>query len=379
MSRKQQPVDPKSAGGDGALKQSKLSKFGHGWQRLGSSLQHNKILLRTVMLVLPLAVLFLTFSSGAYNHYEYNRNQMLTVSNIGQQLTFSKSGAAMTLGQQYRNGDTLVVPIQFTNPDSVSLSAKEYNVLLKGVNGHSINVKSGKVVLYGSTGLGAIILKGSFEAYPMQVILNNQRSISTNTNDGNTDASSGTGRILIDGRAKRVDGDAVSFTVNPKANNVKSFKNLDFNSSNVLFYRLVRGNQQLADLNNQLDSLDKSDAKTNVSITEYKQRLAVLNKALGKASDDMSVPNDNDDNGTNDSSDASSSSDTGATDSSNDVANTTAQRVSTITTLTSLQGTLDQNKQQRDALQKNVKDTKSLINSMDSISQVSSNFSILNK
>ena len=274
---------------------SSLDKFNDKIHNLRSWLTHNTLILRTVKLGIAflMVVAGLTLGFVRINHTNYER--AMHVSTTSTSLNFSKSGQEIKLRQVYRNGDLTVIPLKYTNSDSVSLNAKKYMVFIKNV-GHgrlpNINVS---LASFGTSGIIAIVLRGNLPKHPLQIVVRNDAKLTSNSTDTDTDiddgattvTDSGDGQIMLDGRAVDIDYDAISFTVNPKASNVKIGDKISEKMSMSDLYYYAYGKSQL-DRNIVLQKKLKGQITVQENnVSEYANRLVRVNLAMGRDGQDL--------------------------------------------------------------------------------------------
>lgn len=274
---------------------SSLDKFNDAIHNLRSWLMHNTLILRTVKLGIAflMVVAGLTLGFLRINHTNYER--AMRVSTSSAVLNFSKSGQEIKLRQVYRKGDLTIIPLKYTNSDSVSLNAKKYMVFVKNVgNGRLPNINV-SLASFGTSGIIAVVLRGNLPKHPLQIVVRNDAKLTssssdTDTNDDNgatTVTNNGDGQIMLDGRAVDIDYDAISFTVNPKAANVKIGDKISEKMSMSDLYYYAYGKSQL-DSNTALQKKLKGQITVQENnVSEYADRLARVNVAMGRDGQDL--------------------------------------------------------------------------------------------
>ena len=275
---------------------SSLGKFNDAIRNLRSWLMHNTLILRTIKLGIAflMVVAGLTLGFLRINHTNYER--AMRVSTTSAALNFSKSGQEIKLRQVYRNGNLTVIPLKYTNSDSVSLNAKKYMVFIKNVgNGRLPNIKV-SLASFGTSGIIAVVLRGNLPKHPLQIVVRNDAKLTSSSNDTDTDdnddgattvTNSGDGQIMLDGRAVDIDYDAISFTVNPKASNVKIGDKISEKMSMSDLYYYAYGKSQL-DSNTALQKKLKGQITVQENnVSEYADRLARVNVAMGRDGQDL--------------------------------------------------------------------------------------------
>lgn len=275
---------------------SSLDKFNDAIHNLRSWLMHNTLILRTVKLGIAflMVVAGLTLGFLRINHTNYER--AMRVSTSSAVLNFSKSGQEIKLRQVYRKGDLTIIPLKYTNSDSVSLNAKKYMVFVKNVgNGRLPNINV-SLASFGTSGIIAVVLRGNLPKHPLQIVVRNDAKLTSSSSDTDTDGNddgatpvtnNGDGQIMLDGRAVDIDYDAISFTVNPKAANVKIGDKISEKMSMSDLYYYAYGKSQL-DSNMTLQKKLKGQiAVQENNVSEYADRLARVNVAMGRDGQDL--------------------------------------------------------------------------------------------
>lgn len=245
------------------------------WQR--------QIIVRTVSLCA--AVLLLVFGAawGKHHQSDVQMKRAMTVSDIHQDLSFSKTGTEVKLEPQKRNKNMAVIPIQFADSENISFDASDYRVFLKSSDKHPLpsNI-SASFVIFGSTQEGAIILRGDLEKRPLQVVLRNDKNYSQTTDDGD-------GTIKIDGKEEDVNYNAVAFTVNPKGENVKKDARITPNMSMPDLFATSLGDRQLDEIKAKRKKGNKELKRSQDKKSELERRINQLNDALGRDKNDFDV------------------------------------------------------------------------------------------
>lgn len=279
---------------------SSLDKFNDAIRDLRSWLMHNTLILRTVKLgiAFSMVVAGLTLGFLRINHTNYERAMHVSTPSVA--LNFSKSGQEIKLRQVYRKGNLTIIPLKYTNSDSVSLNAKKYMVFVKNVGNGQLPKINVSLASFGTSGIIAVVLHGNLPKHPLQIVVRNDAKLTSNSNDTNTDnddgtttvTNSGDGQITLDGRAVNVDYDAISFTVNPKASNVKIGDKISKNMSMSDLYYYAYGKSQL-DSNKALQKKLKGQiAVQENNVSEYADRLARVNIAMGRDGQDLNKTTD---------------------------------------------------------------------------------------
>lgn len=280
---------------------SSLDKFNDAIHDLRSWLTHNTLILRTVKLGIAFLMVVAGLTLGFLRIHHTNYERAMRVSTTSTALNFSKSGQEIKLRQVYRKGDLTIIPLKYTNSDSVSLNAKNYKVFIKNVgNGRLPNINV-SLASFGNSGVIAVVLRGNLPKHPLQIVVRNDAKLTSSSSDTDTDnddggattvTDSGDGQIMLDGRAVNIDYDAISFTINPKAANVKIGNKISEKMSMADLYYYAYGKSQL---DNNMALQKKLKSQINVqenNVSEYADRLARVNVAMGRDGQDLSKTDD---------------------------------------------------------------------------------------
>lgn len=274
---------------------SSLDKFNDAISNVRSWLMHNTLILRTVKLGMAflMVVAGLTLGFLRINHTNYER--AMHVSTSSAVLNFSKSGQEIKLRQVYRNGDLTIIPLKYTNSDSVSLNAKKYMVFIKNVGSGRLPNVDVSLASFGTSGIIAVVLRGNLPKHPLQIVVRNDAKLTSSSNDTDTNndngattvTDSGDGQIVLDGRAVNIDYDAISFTINPKASNVKIGNKISEKMSMSDLYYYAYGKSQLDRNTASQKKLKGQITVQENNVSEYANRLARVNVAMGRDGQDL--------------------------------------------------------------------------------------------
>lgn len=270
----------------------------------------NRLFFFLLLSVLTVGSIFLGHHHKAKDEYI----KAMTVSDINQTIEFSKTGAKLKLEPQKRNKDLTVIPFRLENTESQSLDSKDYLVSLMPIQRKSLgkNINT-SVLFFGVNGEGALVIKGKLPKEPINVIIRNDSKF--------TSSNSGDGKILINGVEQEVDYNGVSFTINPKGNNVKQDKTINKDMRMSDLYTTSFAKNQMETINKNYKKSVKKENNKRHELNEYAKRVKKMNKTLNRDENDMKYDNteENTDNeettiSTTDLDDAQSSSDISNTD-----------------------------------------------------------------
>lgn len=230
------------------------------------------------------AMIIVAVAGGIHHKNKEAYIKAMTVSDINQTLNFSKTGAGFKLYPQKRNGEMTIIPFKLEDTESQSTDAEDYKVALMPIMRKALpnNIKS-SIVFFGSTGEGAIAIKGNLPKEPVAMIVTNNSNFTSQNN--------GDGKITIAGEDTDVDYNGVGFTINAKANNVKKDKviNTDMSMSDLYYTAFAK---------KQLEEIDKNYKKSVKAEKQFKNKEASkikdikkANKALDKDENNMSYDN----------------------------------------------------------------------------------------
>lgn len=211
----------------------------------------------------------------------------MTISDIKEELSFSKTGAELKLYPQKRNDDMTVIPFMLKDTTAQSTNAKDYKSILIPIMRKSLpkNIKT-SIVFFDDSGRGAIVVKGKLPKEPVSIILANFSNFDTD--------NSGDSKLYIAGKETIVDYNGAGITLNAKANNVKTDKTITPDMSMAKLYYTSFGKR---DVNNWEETAKKSvkhEGKLHKREDNLILNIKKANKALGKDENDMSYDNYND-------------------------------------------------------------------------------------
>lgn len=245
-------------------------------------LRSNLIFIRSFIIIGCLLGMVLMIGGG-WHHSSVKQNERATrLSDLDQDLRFSKSGTEFKLLPQSKNGDMAILPFQIQGVDSSVYDAKNYKLFVRQAGKNELPTRiSGSLVMFGGNGYGAVILRGDLKKQPIQIIVRNDKDFTSSESDG------GDGIIQLDGKEVEIPYNAVAFTANPKGENLKVKKEISKDMSFQDLYRVANGDAQQHSLD-----LDRKQAEKDLSNLEGRKsemirRITQLNKALGRDKDDL--------------------------------------------------------------------------------------------
>ena len=346
-------------------KSSKFSKVKELYAKFKYEFRTNIIFFRIFISILTLLLFVLAFTYGPYHKHVVQKERALTISDINQEVEFSQTGNEVKLKEQKRYKDMTVVPIEFASAEEQKLDAKNYVVNIKGTANSKVPKNlSASLVFFGSDGKAAIVLKGSMEKAPLNIILEDKSKLKSD--------ASGTGEIIMDGKPQKVDFNAVSFNINPKGENVKLDKKISQDMTMQNLFLTSFGDAQFKKLNHSIKQSKENTKELNSDKEEYQRRITQINKAIGTKKDDFELDEtvdeteNSDDNSTIDDSKLDYNKSEMSTTDLKSVRNNLVNKIEDLdyeleTEKESLKG-LKQEKEQLDELSSKMKDLTSLSN-----------------
>lgn len=303
-----------------------------GYFKLSKLIKTNILNHRLFSILVCIGIVVLAFVLGEHHKNKEEYIKAMTVSDIKQSISFSQTGASFKLYPQKRNDDMTVLPFKLENIENQSTNAEDYKVTLMPIMRSELpkNIKT-SIVFFGSTGEGAIAIKGDLPKEPIATIVTNNSDFASEQDD------KGEGEITIAGKDTKVDYNGVGFTINAKANNVKKDKLINPDMSMSDLYYSLFAKKQLRDIE---ENFNKSKEKERQLKNEEASRIKDIkkaNKALDRDENDVSYDNNED---TSDDSVVTSGSTMAETINDTDTSNTDIKslRNSTIDDLESIRG-----------------------------------------
>ena len=308
------------------------SSVSSGYSSLSKFIKTNILAHRFFSLIICLSIMALAVVLGVHHKNKEEYIEAMTVSDIKQSLSFSQTGASFKLYPQKRNGDMTILPFKLEDTDNQSTNAEDYKVAMMPIMREELpkDIKT-SIVFFGSTGEGAIAIKGDLPKEPIAMILTNNSDFASNQED------EGEGEITIAGKETKVDYNGVGFTINAKANNVKKDKlvNTDMSMSDLYYTSFAK--KQLKDIEENFKKSKKKEEQLQNKEASIVKDIKKANKALDRDENDVSYDNSED---TGENSDVISGSTMDETINETDTSNTDieAKRNSTIDELESIRG-----------------------------------------
>ena len=246
----------------------------------------NTLAYRLFWLLFFCGLIILAVAMGEHHKNKEEYIKAMTVSDIDQSLSFSKTGTDIKLYPQKRNKDMTIVPFKLGDTDNQSAHAEDYKVMLMPIMRESLpkNIST-SVVFFGSSGEGAIAIKGDLPKEPVAIVLTNQSDFATE------DANAGEGKITIAGEETEVDYNGVGFTINAKAKNVKKDKLINQDMSMSDLYFSVFAKKQLDDISTNFEKSKKKEKQLENRKSSLIKDVKKANKALDKDENDVSLDN----------------------------------------------------------------------------------------
>lgn len=264
-------------------------KFKQYYYKVNKMLNGHILLKRLISISFSL---FFLFCAGIYGIAHMEKEEYIkamTISDIKEELSFTKTGAKLKLYPQKRNEDMTVIPFMLEDTSVQSTNAKDYKSIIMPIMRKKLpnNIKS-SIVFFDNSGKGAIVVKGKLPKEPISIILANFSNFDTE--------HKGDSKLLIQGKETVVDYNGVGITLNAKANNVKTDKSINPDMSMAKLYYTSFGQR---DVNKWEKAAEKS---VKYEKTLHKKEDSIIfnikkaNKALGKDENDMSYDNNDDTN-----------------------------------------------------------------------------------
>lgn len=245
----------------------------------------------SISIAIILIVGALIYGWNHKNDIQYQR--AMTLSDVNQEVSFTKTDVDAKLRKQKRYKDMTVIPINISAEDRQSFNAKDYLVGIMPLKKNTTKEKleetvSASFVTFGSNGETAIVLKGDLPKEPLQIILRNDSNFS--------ESNEGTGELEIDGKVTEVDYNAISFTVNPKGNNVKKDSTISQDMKMSDLYLTAIGNKQFEKIDSDEKEKVKEQHDLEVQKDAFEKNINKMNQALNKDNNDFTADESTNDN-----------------------------------------------------------------------------------
>ena len=268
------------------------------------------IYVRSAMLIVLTIVLGGSLAGGVVMGLQTQSAKAKQVTPFNTQLQFSKTGATITVGQAYRSGQTLLIPIyndgvtpidtslkasasggSFAGVSSgvtlpsyggngsgsstgfVPLSAKNYRMYVSALKGSANPATEAKYVKFGATGIGALILSNVSSDVTLRTLIENTKVYSVPgasapglTVDGHP-VDTKRDVVLINSNLSAAKQSGRSFTINSDA---KTLLNVAFGDDYMKLWHSDK---------NVLTKLEKVDSRKLLELQSNKESLNAGNKA----------------------------------------------------------------------------------------------------
>lgn len=255
-----------------------------GYQYVNRFIKTNLLANRLFFFLLLCGLIIMSIFLGQHHKNKDEYINAMTVSDINQSLSFSQTGTEFQLQPQTRNGDITVVPFKLSNTEQQSVDAKDYLVSLMPITRERLpkNIST-SILFFGVNGEGAIVIKGELPKEPLSVTIRDNSNISTKKN--------GSGTLMMNGVEQEVDYNGVSFTINPKAKNVKQRDVINKDMPITELYNVSFANRQFKDIKKSFDASVNKEKTLNNRLDDLMKRVKRINKTLGKDENDFSYDN----------------------------------------------------------------------------------------
>lgn len=242
------------------------------WWRQTKQLLKSKIFRRTAII----AATFLLMGGGLFEVQRSiaaeEQRLAMEVSPSNQPLTFALSGTGVQFRPQFRSDDTYIIPFEIDGLENLSLNPEDYIVQVQGTNQSVDPNISARLVLFGTSGRGAILSQGQYTGEPLNFYLISTNSLMStsgervevtseeitqmqaeqgnliinedpaNGTEENTNGDAATGTIMVGGQEMVVGLDMVATRLNPSADNVTpTYRPVTINSSTAEIYDVTFG------------------------------------------------------------------------------------------------------------------------------------------
>lgn len=254
------------------------------YYKFNKVLNSHILIKRLISINLCLLTLIACVIIGYHHMKKEEYIKAMTISEIKEELTFSKTGAGLKLYPQKRHNDITVVPFMLKDTTVQSTNAKDYKTILMPIMRKQLpnNIKT-SIVFFDDSGRGAIVVKGDLPKEPISIILANFSNFDTD--------DSGDSKLYISGKETVVDYNGVGITLNPKANNVKVDKSINPDMSMAKLYYSTFGKRDVEKWEKSAKHSVKYEKKLHNKENNMILDIKKANKALGKDENDMSYDN----------------------------------------------------------------------------------------
>lgn len=275
------------------------------WWRYAKGIIRSKIFRRTMLI----SASFLMMGSGVVEVQRSRaasaQEMAMRVSPSNEPSAFSLSNVEVTFKPQFRSDDTYIVPFEIKELENLSLNPDDYIIQLQGSNEMSDIDMSARMVLFGTSGRGAVLMEGEYTGEPLNIYMISTNSLMSTSGervevtsdqitqmqaeqgnliinhqaDGTTneeqDTDVATGSIMVGGQEMIVALDMVATRLNPSAENVTpTYRAVTINSTLAELYDVTFGAvDRSATLTNKESAEAQRDDVVDM-IEEYNRRLS---------------------------------------------------------------------------------------------------------
>lgn len=239
---------------------------------------HKKIERKIMSFSLMLGVFIFSIFLGTYHNSNYNKEQASIVTGEGTTVNFSKtSDPEFNLKKIQLSSDkkTAYVPFQFNSMENLSTDANNYKVFVLPTAGKLSYKPTGQLIMFGTTGKGAIIIHSSNEIpnEPLHILLRNDKNLSTDESDQDDEAMSTRGMSSLNIAKQKTD--MLDFRINPASKQVISNKELGTKDTSSKLYNQLFAKEMLKKITDN-NKQNEKNIKINISQSEeYMRRLKV--------------------------------------------------------------------------------------------------------
>lgn len=249
---------------------------------------------RSVSIILFTLLMVIGFSMSRSHIRQVAYENRMTVSPTNISKNFSITGTGVSIQDQYRYGDVFAVPVIFDSFSQVSPVAHDYELFLQGTILDLPDDFRAKMIFFGQSGRGVVLIEGSFTGEPMNFYIQSNASINTNLPEVNMNdydftgvplevlededflgsGNQAYGTITINGEPVPVGVDMVLFTVNPSAENVhQTSVPITFDSPATELYSEVFAVRDRAIIRLERQQAERAKAQLVEMKDEYEARL----------------------------------------------------------------------------------------------------------
>lgn len=335
---------------------------------------NNPAISKTFVWSISLLILFIAIGGGFIHKHKVELARAYNLSDIDQEISFSKTGTEVKLAKQKRYKNMTVIPIKFDNGDKQSLNAKDYFVGIESKDGDALSSNiSASLASFSSDGNMALVLKGKLPKQPIQIILRNDNNF--------TEENDGSGTYMNWGKEQKTKLNVVAFTINPKGNNVKLDKRINSNMPMKDLYAMSFGDQKLNTLSKEKSKTEKKIKDLSRKKSEYHRQITQLNKALDKKENDFNLEtiDNGDDTDTGYESKLKDSDYDNLEHSDLSSSDMKSERNTKVNNYDSIKDDIKDEERNLKAIGNKVKEEKEYTNKMEELTSISNRFKVINK